>query len=324
MLGALRISRGGVGATVQDGGRYHYRRYGLTPAGPMDWVAFRTANIAVGNDPDAAAAVEIGPGGLEILCETTRPISIAFCGGGFSWLREGQEFGPAARLILRPGERLAARPVAGAFAYLAVAGGLDTPAELGSRATHTRAGMGGIAGRMLRDGDLLPLLAEEAPFGEARIAAPWLNRDPAPLRVVLGPQDDYFSAASLALFFSAEFRLTAAADRMAYRLEGPEIVHERGFNIVSDGIALGAIQIAGDKKPLVLMADHPPTGGYPKLGHIARADIGRLAQLRRTDTCRFVRASAEEARAALLALQAAVAATARYLQPLNVDYVFST
>jgi 5-oxoprolinase (ATP-hydrolysing) subunit C len=324
MPGALRISRGGVGATVQDAGRYHYRRYGVTPAGPMDWVAFRTANVAVGNDADTAAAVEIGPGGLEILCETTRPIGVGFCGGGFSWLRQGQEFGPAARLILRPGERLVARPVAGAFAYLAVAGGLDTPVELGSRATHTRAGMGGIGGRMLRDGDVLPLLAEEAPFDEARIAAPWLNRDPSPLRVVLGPQADYFNAAALDIFFGAEFRIAAAADRMAYRLEGPEIAHERGFDIVSDGIALGAIQIAGDKKPLVLMADHPPTGGYPKLGHIARADIGRLAQLRRTETCRFVRAEAEEARAALLALQAAVAATARYLQPLHVDYVFST
>lgn len=309
--------RAGLGATVQDGGRRHYRRYGVTPAGPMDWVAFQTANLVAGNDPDAAAAVEIGPGGLEILCETTGHVGVAFCGGGFSWRREGQEFGPAARLILRPGERLAARPIAGAFAYLAVTGGLDTPVELGSRATHTRSRMGGIEGRMLRDGDVLPLLTEEAPLGEARIAAPWLDPDPAPPRVVLGPQDDYFSDAALETFFNSEFRVTAAADRMAYRLEGPEIAHDRGFNIVSDGIALGAIQIAGDKKPLVLMADHPPTGGYPKLGHVARADIGRLAQLRRGDTCRFARASVDEARAALLALEGEIAGTARHLHPLH-------
>ncbi len=303
MPGALRILRAGIGATVQDGGRYHYRRYGVTPAGPMDWAAFRTASLAAGNDPDRAAAVEIGPGGLEILCETTGPVGVAFCGGGFSWRRQGQEFGPAGRLVLRAGEKLEARPVAGVFAYLAVTGGLNTPVELGSRATHTRSHMGGIEGRMLRDGDVLPLLAELAPPGEARIAAPWLNRDPAPLRVVLGPQNDYFSAAALETFFNAEFRVTGAADRMAYRLEGPEIVHDRGFNIVSDGIALGAIQIAGDKKPLVLMADHPPTGGYPKLGHVARADIGRLAQLRRGEVCRFARVSVEEARAALLSLE---------------------
>lgn len=304
--------RAGIGATVQDGGRYHYRRYGVTPAGPMDWAAFRTANLAAGNDPDRAAAIEIGPGGLEILCETTGHVGVAFCGGGFSWRRQDQEFGPAARLILRAGEKLEARPVAGVFAYLAVTGGLDTPVELGSRATHTRSRMGGIEGRMLRDGDVLPLLAEQAPLGEARILAPWLNRDPAPLRVVLGPQNDYFSATALEIFFNAEFRVTGAADRMAYRLEGPDIAHDRGFNIVSDGIALGAIQISGDKKPLVLMADHPPTGGYPKLGHVARADIGRLAQLRRGEVCRFARVSVDEARAAFLSLEGEISGAARH------------
>jgi 5-oxoprolinase (ATP-hydrolysing) subunit C len=317
MPGILRVLRAGLGATIQDGGRFHHRRHGVTPAGPMDWPAFRTANLTLGNDPDGAAAVEIGPGGLEILCEATGPISVAFCGGGFSWRYEGQEVGPAARLILRPGERLAARPgTAGVFAYLAVAGGLDTPIELGSRATHTRSHMGGIEGRMLRDADLLPLLAEKAPLDEARIAAPWLSRNTAPLRVVLGPQDDYFSDEALAAFFNAEFRVTTAVDRMAYRLDGPEVAHEQSFNIISDGVAIGAIQIAGDKKPLVLMADHPPTGGYPKLGHVARADIGRLAQLRPREICGFTRVSAEAARAALLALEAAVAATARHLQPL--------
>jgi biotin-dependent carboxylase-like uncharacterized protein len=236
---------------------------------------------------------------------------VALCGGGCSWRRQGQEFGPAARLILRAGEKLEARPVAGVFAYLAVTGGLDTPVELGSRATHTRSRMGGIEGRMLRDGDVLPLLAEQAPLGEARILAPWLNRAPAPLRVVLGPQNDYFSATALEIFFNAEFRVTGAADRMAYRLEGPEIAHDRGFNIVSDGIALGAIQISGDKKPLVLMADHPPTGGYPKLGHVARADIGRLAQLRRGEVCRFARMSVDQARTALLSLEGEIAVAAR-------------
>ncbi len=313
MPGILRVLRAGPGATVQDGGRYHHRRHGVTPAGPMDWAAFRTANLALGNDPDRPAAVEIGLSGVEFLYEAAAPVGVALCGGGFSWLRDGSEVGPAVRLVLRPGERLAARPTAGAFAYLAVAGGLDTPVELGSRATHTRSRMGGIEGRMLREGDVLPLLAEEARLGEARIAAPWLTRNAAPLRVVLGPQDDYFGDDALSAFFSEEFRLTTASDRMAYRLEGPEIAHKESFNIVSDGIAMGAIQIAGDKKPLVLMADHPPTGGYPKLGHVARADIGRLAQLRRGETCRFVRVSVEEARAALLALEGEIAATARYL-----------
>ncbi len=317
MPGALRILRAGFGATIQDGGRHGQLRYGITPAGPMDWRAFRTANLALGNHAERAAAVEIGVGGIEVFCATTTPIGVAFCGGGFSWRRDGRQVGCAARLILRPGETLTAHPGRhGVFAYLAVSGGLATPVELGSRATHTRSGIGGIDGRMLRDGDLLPLFAGGWPFGEARISAPWLDGDPAPVRVVLGPQDDYFGAAALNAFFGAEFRLTAG-DRMAYRLEGPEIAHERGFNIVSDGIALGAIQIAGDRKPLILMADHPPTGGYPKLGHVIRADIGRLAQLRPGETCRFLPVGVEEARAAWLACENAVAATSRHLRPLQ-------
>ncbi len=316
MPGMLRILRAGLGATIQDGGRFGLRRYGITPAGPMDWRAFRTANLALGNHADKAAALEVSVGGIEIFCQTTMPVGVAFCGGGFCWRRDGRDAGGAARLVLRPGETLAARPgKRGVFAYLAVSGGLATPLDLGSRATHTRSAVGGLDGRMLRDGDCLPLFARGWPFGEARIAAPWLEPDAAPLRVVLGPQDDYFATEALTAFFGSEFRLTAA-DRMAYRLDGPEIAHQCGFNIVSDGIAPGAIQIAGDRKPLILMADHPPTGGYPKLGHVIRADIGRLAQLRPGETCSFVPIGAEEARLALLACESEVAATARHLRPV--------
>ena len=95
---------------------------------------------------------------------------------------------------------------------------------------------------------------------------------------------------------------------MAYRLAGPKIEHALGFNIVSDGIAQGAIQIGGDGQPLVLMADHQPTGGYPKIGTVIRADIGRLAQMRPGETCRFALCDMEEARAALFALEDAIAA----------------
>lgn len=310
----LRILRAGPGATIQDGGRRFYRRYGVTPAGPMDWAAFRTANLALGNAPEAAA-IEIGLGGLDICCADTA-VPLAFCGGSFVWTRDGQALGSAMRLTLRRGERLAARPGAsGAFAYLAVAGGLDTPIALGSRATHTRAHLGGIDGRMLQEGDVLPLSATSfPPQTEAEIAAPWLAKNDQPLRVVLGPQDDYFTEEALAIFFSAEFHLSHVADRMAYRLDGPQIAHAQGFNIVSDGIALGAIQIAGDGQPLVLMADHQPTGGYPKLGHVARADISLLAQLRPGETCRFTPIDVEAARAALLAREAEVAQTRQHLK----------
>lgn len=311
---ALAIRRAGPGATIQDAGRLHYRRYGVTPAGPMDWLAFRTANLALGNPPDAAA-IEIGLGGITISCGDA-PLALAFCGGAFLWSRDGKPLPQAMRLMLAPGEELTARAGhSGSFAYLAAAGGFATPLILGSRATHLRAHLGGLDGRMLQAGDYLPLTsAASAPQSAMEIAAPWLLKEDRPLRVVLGPQADYFAEAALAAFSAGEFRLTHAADRMAYRLEGPQIAHARDFNIVSDGIAQGAIQIAGDGQPLVLMADHQPTGGYPKLGHVARADIGRLAQLRPGETCRFAIVDVETARQALLATEAEIARTPQMLR----------
>ncbi len=322
MLGGLRVLRAGLGATIQDGGRHGYLRYGVTPAGPMDWVAFRTANSALGNN-DRAAAIEVPVGGLEVICECA-PLALTFAGGAFLWRRDGVLLPKAARLLLEPGKTLAARAGDfGAFAYLAVEGGFGTPVIMGSRATHMRSAMGGIEGRMLRAGDVLPAAASTEERGgvgsEATIEAPWLAREADPFRVVLGPQDDYFTVATLSAFFEGQFTLTPAADRMAYRLKGPEIAHAGGYDIVSDGTALGAIQIAGDKQPLVLMADRQPTGGYPKLGHVARADIGRLAQMRPGETCRFRAVSVAEARAALLRREDEIAQTVPRLRPLRPE-----
>jgi 5-oxoprolinase (ATP-hydrolysing) subunit C len=316
---ALRVVRAGIGATIQDGGRHGYLRYGVTPAGPMDWVAFRTASLALGNG-DRAAAIEVPVGGLEVICEGA-PLALAFAGGAFAWRRDGEPLSIAARLLLRPGEVLAARAGdTGAFAYLAVEGGFETPVTMGSRATHMRSAMGGIEGRMLRAGDILPAAPARRLDGasfEAIIDASWLAPVPDPFRVVLGPQDDYFTAETIRAFFAGTFTLTPMADRMAYRLDGPEIAHAGGYDIVSDGTALGAIQIAGDKQPLVLMADRQPTGGYPKLGHVARADIGRLAQMRPGEMCCFRAVSIAEARVALFAREDEIAATVACLRPLR-------
>ena len=138
-----------------------------------------------------------------------------------------------------------------------------------------------------------------------------------PLRVVLGPQDDHFTAAAIASFLAASWIVTTAADRMAYALDGPSLAHARDFNIVSDGVALGAIQVAGDGKPIVLMADRQPTGGYPKIAHVIRADIGRLAQLRPGQPCRFAAETVEAARRALDARDAALAEVPHHLSPLR-------
>jgi 5-oxoprolinase (ATP-hydrolysing) subunit C len=317
-MACLRVLHAGIGATIQDAGRYGYLRYGVTPAGPMDWAAFNTANRALGNE-DRAAAIEISVGGLEVVCEGA-PLWVAYAGGEFVWRRDDEPLPKAARICLESGMSLEVRAgQSGSFSYLAVEGGFAVPVTMGSRATHTRSGIGGINGRMLKEGDVLPVAssgAKRAENFEASIDAPWLAQQGA-LRVVLGPQDDYFAQEVLSTFFSSEFTLTAMADRMAYRFEGPEIASARGYDIVSDGVALGAIQIPGDRRPLILMADRQPTGGYPKLGTIARADIGRLVQMRPGDRCRFKMAGADEARAALLRLEEEIARADLHLRPLR-------
>ena len=310
MPGALTIAAAGPGTTIQDAGRFGWLRFGVTPAGPMDWAALRTANLALGNDP-GAAAIEVGPGGLTVGVDAAT--SLAFAGGAFRWTRDEQVLPGAARILLRPGETLRARAGSrGAFSYLAVPGGVDVPAVMGSRATHLRSGLGGLEGRALRAGDRLGILGITA-LDDGLIEAPWLETTDDPIRVVLGPQDDYFGKGGIAGFLEATWTLTATADRMAYKFDGPPVPHARDFNIVSDGIALGAVQIAGDGKPMVLMADRQPTGGYTKIAHVVRADIGRVAQMRPGDTLRFAAVAMDSAREALLAVEDRVARGGRLI-----------
>jgi len=302
---ALKILKAGPGTTFQDAGRLHWRRFGVTPAGPMDWAAFRAANKGLGNAGDAAA-IEIAMGGLEAEC-LAEQLDIAFCGGDFRWSRNDEALASAMCLRLRRGDVLKVRlGASGAFTYLAVAGGFAVPLEMGSRSSHLRSGIGAPA---LKDGDLCSVLGGTvAEAREGILGVKPGQAKQAPIRVVLGPQDDYFTPEAIATFFAEPFVLTASADRMAYRFSGPQIAHKAGFNIVSDGIALGAIQVGGDGQPLILMADHQPTGGYPKLGTVIRADIGRLAQVRPGESCRFAPTTLAEARAALFALEDEIAA----------------
>jgi len=303
---ALKIIKAGPGTTYQDNGRLHWRRFGVTPAGPMDWAAFRAANAILGNEP-GATAIEIAMGGLEVECLAGQ-LDLAFCGGDFRWSRNGEVLASAMCLRLRRGDVLQVRlGGSGAFTYLAVAGGFDVPEEMGSRASHLRSGIGPVA---LSAGDLCGVSEKglaASPREGALSFRPGQAKE-APIRVLLGPQEDYFTPEAIETFFKEPFVLSASADRMAYRFTGPKISHKAGFNIVSDGIALGAIQVGGDGQPLILLADHQPTGGYPKLGTVIRADIGRLAQMRPGESCRFARTGLGEARAALFALEDAVAA----------------
>lgn len=294
---ALRILAAGPGITVQDGGRHGWLRYGVTAAGPMDALAFATANRVLGNHA-GATAMEISLGGVEVAAEGG-PLLLALAGGDFAVSLDGQALPPAVTLMLEVGARLRIRAgAAGCWCYLAVAGGFDLPKVLGSSATHVRSQTGGLDGRALRAGDRLPAPAAQPAAGTGAIVAPWLDRPAETIRVVLGPQDDYFAADQIAAFLTQPWTVGTRGDRMACFLEGVPLSHAGGYNIVSDGIAMGAIQVPGEGRPIVLMADRQSTGGYPKIATVIGPDLGRLAQARPGTVLRFRQVSITEAVAA--------------------------
>ncbi len=318
MSAALRIVSAGPGCTVQDAGRVGFVRFGVTGAGPMDRLAHATAKLALGNAP-GAAAIEISMGGIEVAADGA-PLAVALAGGAFDVATDGMKLPAAVRLDLVPGQALAARAgAAGAWCYLAVAGAKALPRYLGSLSTHTRSGLGGLEGRALQAGDRLALEGARA-LGTPpqRILAPWLDRPAETIRVVLGPQDDFFDAAEIARFAAGPWSLSPRSDRMAFRLDGLRIKHARGHDIVSDGIAMGAIQIPGDGQPLLMMADRGSTGGYPKIATVIGPDLGRLAQLRAGKAFRFEIVDVETAVEARRAEARALAA------PLGIEPVVRT
>jgi len=180
-------------------------------------------------------------------------------------------------------------------AYLAIAGGLALPPFMGSLSTYTRAGIGGFDGRKLAAGDLLPLELDQAPPGDdRRLGAPF-DYGSGPIRVIWGPQDDYFSARGRKTFVDSEYRVSKEADRMGIRFEGPTIEHSKGADIISDGIGPGAIQVPGAGLPIVLLGDRQTVGGYSKIATVASVDLPRLGRLLPGRVVRFTPVTVEEA-----------------------------
>ena len=200
-----------------------------------------------------------------------------------------------------------------AVGYLAVEGGFDVAPVLGSQSTYTRAGLGGFDGRPLRTGDLLPLHQAQAKE-RAESMLPELNlATPERIRVVLGPQDDHFSERGKRTFLQSVYTVSPASDRMGMRLAGAALEHSDGFNIVSDGIAPGSIQVPGNGLPIVLLADRQTTGGYPKIATVIAADLPALGRLAPGARVAFAAVSVAEAEAAHRQLAACLAQLPRQI-----------
>jgi antagonist of KipI len=299
-VSALFVVEPGLLTSVQDLGRFGYQRVGIPPSGPMDRTAFVVANRLVGN-PDGAAALECTLKGPRL--EVRQATAVAVTGAPMAFTINGQEAPAWTAVRVRAGDVLGFQMAsAGCRAYLAVAGGIDVPLALGSRATYLRGRLGGVGGRGLQKGDVLPLSPSRPDAAREGWAVPPPLRPAYPAerecRVILGPQEDRFTAEGIRAFLDGPYDVTPQADRMGYRLKGPEITHARGHDIVSDGIPLGGIQVPGEGQPIVLLVDRQTTGGYTKIATVIGVDIGAIGQTRPGQRIRFRRVTLEEAHAA--------------------------
>jgi antagonist of KipI len=290
----IRVLDPGPQTTVQDGGRRGQLRYGIPPSGPVDARSFALANRLVGN-PDDAAGLEFTLMGPRLRAESSCVMAVTGADAPITL----NDAAAAAWMTLRlhAGDVVkigAAR--AGVRGYVAIAGGIDVPPVLGSRATYLRGRLGGLEGRALRRDDVLRVGTGGAVRGRAvpaRMIPDW--REEPELRVVLGPQADRFTEAGVAAFLGGVYEVLPQSDRMGARLQGPRIAHARGHDIVSDGIALGAVQVPGDGQPIVLLVDRQSTGGYTKIATVCSFDIPRIGQAKPGQRVRFAAVDVAEA-----------------------------
>ena len=296
----LIIQSAGPATSLQDAGRFGWQRYGVGPAGAMDRPSLGLANVLAGNQPGTAAIeFALAGGRLQVSGGSAR---VALAGAEGSLKVDGSAVVPLTSATARDGQTIEVGSArSGVFFYLAVTGVFTIAPTLGSLSLHHRTGIGGLEGRTLRAGDRLPMALSE-PSGP-ELALPGAPQAAAgPIRIVLGPQDDHFTAAGIATLVNSDYTVSEQADRMGMRLNGPKIEHgPKGYNIVSDGIPTGGIQVPGNGLPLILLADRQTTGGYPKIATVISWDVPRLVQCRPGTKLRF--AVVERAEAVRIAME---------------------
>ncbi|MEV6925461.1 biotin-dependent carboxyltransferase family protein [Dactylosporangium sp. NPDC051485] len=276
----LRIEVAGPLTTVQDLGRPGYAHLGVPRSGALDRPALLLGNRLVGNPaPAAGLEITLGP----FVAVATHPGTIALTGAAAP-LRVGGRPAPLnAPVPVRAGDRIeVGRAVSGLRPYLAVAGGLTPRAVLSSRSTDVLSLLGPP---VVRSGDRLPVGPTSSPPPAVDLAPRPALGGPLSLRISWGPRADWFADARV--LTSAEYRITSESNRVGARLSGPGLSRSDAAELPSEGIVLGAIQVPADGQPLIFLADHPTTGGYPVIAVVAAADLSQIAQARPGDIVRF-------------------------------------
>jgi len=301
----IEVIKPGLLTTVQDQGRWGYQGYGVGIAGAMDSFALSAANLLVGN-PEGAAGLEItllGPT-LKFQGETLFSLTGADLTprlDGIPLRNWTAHLAPSGSVLSFGGRR------SGVRAYLAVAGGMDVPAVMGSRSTYLLGRFGGLEGRPLKAQDELPVGVSAAPWNHLMGRAfpenlrPPYQKNPR-LRAILGPFHDFFPEEGIATFFSSNYTITPNSDRMGYRLQGNPVTRRKTGELITCGLANGTVQVPPDGQPIILLTDRQTIGGYPIIVTVIHADLPLLAQSAPGDVVRFTPVLPDEAREAYLAL----------------------
>lgn len=298
-LATIQVQEPGLFTTVQDLGREGFGPMGVSPSGAADAISLRTGNRLVGN-AEGAAGLEMTLIGGTFVFPEGGPLALA--GSDFGATLDGKPIELWTSIEARAGQALRLGPTrSGARCYLCVRGGIEVKLFLGSASTHILSGLGGHEGRALRKGDVLKIGKANGPYRKRTAAAKALEglSPRKVLRVTPGPQSDWFPEASQRLFYGSTYRVAEESNRMGLRLEGAPIPAPPGGEMISEGVALGAIQVPEGGQPILLFVEQQTTGGYSKIANVISADFHSLGQLRPRDEVRFEQVGWETARALL-------------------------
>ncbi|NMH67814.1 biotin-dependent carboxyltransferase [Bacillus sp. RO3] len=305
----IAVRKPGLLSTIQDLGRNGYQKYGVIVSGSMDPLAHRIANMLVGNEENEAV-LEITLIGPSLEFQETTLISI--CGGDLSPSINGKPVPLRRSLLIKAGSVLTFGGCrSGCRSYLAIAGGFNVPPVMNSKSTYVRAGIGGLNGSSLKEGDVLEsgtihkksedIIEYLLPYLEGNdfteidwsISSEFISayQQKKSIRVIPGTEYELFSAESREQFFNKSFKVSAQSDRMGYRLEGPSLHLESPLEMISEAVAFGTIQVPSNGNPIILLADRQTTGGYPRMGYIATVDLPLLAQAKPGEELTFNRVS---------------------------------
>lgn len=275
---SITIQSSGPMTTIQDLGRFGVMKNGFTQSGAMDSKSAAVANILVGNDK-SKAVLEMTLMGITGVFD--RECLIALSGADFSSTLNGVPIVTNKAYKVNNGDVLKMGYAKnGVRAYLAVSGGIKADNFMGSMSTNMKSAVGGFHGRKLAAGDIVETFVNDISNIDLlnRETEPFVYSDNITVRAVLGPQDDMFTSEDINTFFTASYTVTPQADRMGIRLDGTPLKSKSGFDIISDGIVFGSVQVPKSGMPIILMADHQTTGGYAKIATVISTDLPLLAQ----------------------------------------------